>query len=262
MMRRQVYEWRGVMPSQNSPTPFSLNLHPILTINPFIPAYTANRNEAVEIFVGGYGSNLDIPAFVTAEQFIVVDELSVWPPTASCQLWVNNELYFQNPDGSTQTSGGHNIGISGYTSSFGPSGGTQFQPLGWIPSWSLKKTPLYIKQGSTWGAYFYLNDLNPSQVVKDITTNTGSIQTINYAAGNIVPATDGDIWIPRVYLEYVLFDGSDSLIAFELLERNMPITVESVMAYKQMLIRHQLMADIHERKVNEEKLKSIPKRFS
>ena len=70
MMRRQVYEWRGIVPAQTSPNPFTLNLHPILTINPLIPQFTANRNEGVEIFVGGYGSNLDIPAFVTAEQFI------------------------------------------------------------------------------------------------------------------------------------------------------------------------------------------------
>ena len=263
MMRRQVYEWRGIVPSQTSPNPFTLNLHPILTINPLIPQFTANRNEGVEIFVGGYGSNLDIPAFVTAEQFLVVDELSVWPPTASCQLWVNQKLYFQNPDGSTQTSGGNNIGIHGYTSPFGPSGGTQFKPLGWIPSWSMSKTPLYIKQGSTWGAYFYLNTTQPSQVVKDTTTNTGATRNFNYSLNNnVIPPQDGDIWIPRVYIEYVLFDGADSLIAYEMTQRDMPVSVQTVMAYKQMLIRHQLMADIHEKKENEKKLKSIPKRFS
>jgi hypothetical protein len=79
---------------------------------------------------------------------------------------------------------------------------------------------------------------------------------------NVIPAQIGDIWIPRVYLEYVLFDGADSLIAYELTQRDMPVSVETVMKYKQMLIRHQLMADIHEKKENEEKLKSIPKRFS
>jgi hypothetical protein len=263
MMRRQVYEWRGIVPSQTSPNPFTLNLHPILTINPLIPQFTANRNEGVEIFVGGYGSNLDIPAFVTAEQFLVVDELSVWPPTASCQLWVNQQLYFQNPDRSTQTSGGNNIGIHGYTSPFGPSSGTQFKPLGWIPSWSMSKTPLYIKQGSTWGAYFYLNDTQPSQVVKDTTTNTGATRNFNYSLNtNVIPPQDGDIWIPRVYLEYVLFDGADSLIAYEMTQRDMPVSVQTVMTYKQMLIRHQLMADIHEKSENEKKLKSIPKRFS
>ena len=265
MMRRQVYEWRGVVPSQAYPDPFTLNLHPILTLNPYIPQFTANRDEGVEIFVGGYGSNLDIPAFVTAEQFLVIDELSVWPLTASCQLWVNQQLYFQNPDRSTQTSGGHNIGISGYTSSFGPSGGTQFKPLGWQPSWAMSDTPLYIKQGSTWGAYFYMNSLQPSQVVKDITTPANASTTVSFdysLTNNVIPPQVGDIWIPRVYIEYVLFDGADSLIAYELTQRDMPVSVETVMKYKQMLIRHQLMADIHERKENEEKLKSIPKRFS
>jgi|TARA_R110002167_G_scaffold108797_2_gene277688 hypothetical protein len=263
MMRRQVYEWRGIVPAQTSPNPFTLNLHPILTINPLIPQFTANRNEGVEIFVGGYGSNLDIPAFVTAEQFIVVDELSVWPPTASCQLWVNQQLYFQNPDGATQTSGGNNIGIHGYTSPFGPSSGTQFKPLGWVQSWALSKTPLYIKQGSTWGAYFYINTTQPSQVVMDTTTNTAATRNFNYSlTNNVIPPQDGDIWIPRVYLEYVLFDGADSLIAYEMTQRDMPVSVDTVMKYKQMLIRHQLMADIHEKNENEEKLKSIPKRFS
>ena len=175
-----------------------------------------------------------------------------------------HKLYFQNPDRSTQTSQEEiTLVFHGYTSSFGPSGGTQFKPLGWMPSWALSKTPLYIKQGSTWGAYFYLNTTQPSQVVKDTTTNTGATRNFNYSLNNnVIPPQDGDIWIPRVYIEYVLFDGADSLIAYEMTQRDMPVSVQTVMAYKQMLIRHQLMADIHEKKENEKKLKSIPKRFS
>ena len=129
----------------------------------------------------------------------------------------------------------------------------------------MSETPLYIKQGSTWGAYFYMNNLQPSQVVKDITTPANDATTVSFdysLTNNVIPPQVGDIWIPRVYIEYVLFDGADSLIAYELTQRDMPVSVETVMKYKQMLIRHQLMADIHERKENEEKLKSIPKRFS
>jgi len=256
MMRRQIYEWRGVVPSAASPNPFTLNLHPILTINPFIPAYNTNPRQPLEIFVGGYGSNLDIPAFVTASQFIVIDEISVWPPEASINLWVEQTQYFQNPDNVVSR------GVTGYTSPFSPSGGTQFAPLGWMPSFSLTDTPLYVKQGQTWGAYFYLCNLNQNQTVRDITTNTATSQNHNYAVGAAIPPTDGDIWIPRAYLEFVLFDGADSLIAFQLMSQDMPVSVKTVTAYKQMLIRHQLMSDIHEREEYEEDLKSVPKRFS
>ena len=55
MMRRQVYEWRGVVPSQAYPDPFTLNLHPILTLNPYIPQFTANRNEGSVLVLDGVG---------------------------------------------------------------------------------------------------------------------------------------------------------------------------------------------------------------
>jgi hypothetical protein len=258
MLRRQAYEWRGIVPDNASP-PVTLNLHPILSINPVIPAYNAAALAPVDIFVGGYGSNLDIPANVTASQFIVLDEISVWPPQASAQIWIQETLYFQNPDGTATR------GVHGNTTPFTPTGGNLTQtvipnpkaPLGIMPSYNLNDTPIYIKQGQTWGCYFYLNQLQQTQVCgKGIGTSTW-----NYAVSASPLPEEGDLWVPRVYLEFVLFDGADSIIAFKLMQQDMPVTVESVTAYKQMLIRHKLMSDIHEKKENEKKLAHIPERF-
>ena len=74
MMRRQVYEWRGLIPSTTYPTPYVLNQDPILTLSPAIPAWGTHANAQVDIFVGGLGNNLDIPGYVKATQFIVIDE--------------------------------------------------------------------------------------------------------------------------------------------------------------------------------------------
>lgn len=258
MLRRQVYEWRGIVPDNTSP-PFTLNLHPILTLNPVIPAWPAGEQAPIDIFVGGYGSNLDVPANVTASQFLVLDEISVWPPQASAQLWVDETLYYVNPDRTASN------GVQGYTTPFTPTGGNLRQtvipnprtPLGWMPSYSLTSTPLYIKQGQTWGCYFYINQLQQTQVCGK---GTGA-STWNYGVSASPNPEEGDLWVPRVYLEFVLFDGADSIIAFKLMQQDMPVTVKTVTAYKQMLIRHKLMSDIHEKKEDEKKLADIPKRF-
>ena len=99
MMRRQVYEWRGLIPSTTYPTPYVLNQDPILTLSPAIPAWGTHANAQVDIFVGGLGNNLDIPGYVKATQFIVIEDIACSAYNGGAiQVRINTTDYFQNPD--------------------------------------------------------------------------------------------------------------------------------------------------------------------
>ncbi|MHA1289914.1 MAG: hypothetical protein ACTSPB_21240 [Candidatus Thorarchaeota archaeon] len=254
MMRRQVYEWRGVIPSATYPRPYVLNQDPVLTVAPAIPAWINNAREPLDIFVGGLGNNLDIPGYVKATQFIVIDELSLWPPAATANPWVETTQYFQNPDGSVSG------GISGLASPFGPERGNRYAALAYAPVFYMSDTPLYVLPGQTWGVNFQINQLQQTQLVYDKTNGTALLNW-DYSTTTTINNDDGDIWVPRVYLEYVLFDGSDALIANFLMKQNIPVNVVNVQAHKRMIIRNKLMADISERNQLESDLESVPRRL-
>lgn len=251
MMRRQAYEWRAVVPDATWPTPYTLNLQPILSPNPVVPAVPGNLSADYDIFVGGYGTLLDIPAFIKATQFILLDELSCWPPASTVQPWVETTKYFQNPDGVVSD------GLSGFTVPFLPTGIPGNGPLFYYPSFSLKDTPIYILPGQTWGVYWSCA-LNTNGVVS-IPTQTGSVN-VDYTIDNIIDVTTGDLIIPRVYVEFILFDGSDALIANRLIRRGEPVSVATVEAHKRALIRYKLMADMEDAK--DEGIKRIPRKFA
>lgn len=256
MMRRQVYEWRGLIPSTTYPTPYVLNQDPILTLSPAIPAWGTHANAQVDIFVGGLGNNLDIPGYVKATQFIVIDELSLWPPAASANIWVETTQYFQHPDNVVGP------GISGNASPYGPSPGLRYGPQSLSPSFYLSDTPMYVIPGQTWGVYYSINQLQQTMVAYDAQTSGVATRSWDYSVTTAINDEDGDIWIPRVYLEYVLFDGSDALIANFLMKQNIPVNVKTVQAHKRMIIRNKLMADISERNEYEAALEDVPRRLS
>jgi len=256
MMRRQVYEWRAVIPSDSYPDVFVLNQDPVLTQTPAIPAWRGNASQGLDVFVGGLGNNLDIPGYVKATQFFVIDELSLWPPRATANIWVETSRYFQRPDRAVAA------GVSGNAAPFGPSGGTRYAAQALSNSFHMTDTPMYVLPGQTWGIYYAINQLQQTQVAYDDTTGGAEVRNWDYSTTTAIDPEDGDIWIPRLYLEYVLFDGADALIASFLMEQDIPVTVETVQAHKRMLIRNKLLADISERNELEAALDGVPRRLS
>ena len=223
MMRRQVYEWRGVIPSATYPLPYVLNQDPVLTVAPAIPAWINNAREPLDIFVGGLGNNLDIPGYVKATQFIVIDELSLWPPpNFTANPWVETTQYFQNPDGSVSG------GISGLASPFGPESGNRYAALSYSRILH-ERYPTLCLARSNLGVNYQINQLQQTQLVYDKQNGT-AVLNWDYSTTTTINNDDGDIWVPRVYLEYVLFDGSDALIANFLMKQNIPVNVVNVQA--------------------------------
>ena len=254
MMRRQAYEWRGLIPSATWPEPYTLNLQPVLSATPVIPQIMANAD--YDIFVGGLGTNLAIPGFVKATQFIVIDEISCWPPQSTIQPWVDTTRYFQLPDGSTGE------GLTGYAVPFIPGGGSAYSALGIYNVYSFKDTPMYVKPGQTWGVYWRWPH-NTAQTLPIWKNTAGIPLTVDYTAGPTNAGDNaGDLRIPRVYLEYVLYDGIDAIIANRLVRQGDTVSVRKVEAYKRALIRYKLMADIVDREENQELHQQIPRKFA
>mgnify|MGYP003675810090 CR=1 FL=1 len=94
-MRRQVFEWKNIMPVGET---ISLNKSPILKPNN-VHTLALPANIPVDIFIGGKGNNLDIPAELSATQYVVIDAIAVWPQNLAAQIYVNTTRYFENPDG-------------------------------------------------------------------------------------------------------------------------------------------------------------------
>ena len=103
--------------------------------------------------------------------------------------------------------------------------------------------------------------MQQTQVAYDRETSGVTTRSWDYSTTTAIDNDDGDIWIPRVYLEYVLFDGSDALIANFLMSQNIPVNVKTVQAHKRMIIRNKLMADISERNEYEQALEEVPERL-
>ena len=252
MMRRQAYEWRGIVPSAAWPEPYTLNLQPILTATPVVPQIQANHD--YDIFTGGLGTLLDVPGFIKATQFIVIDEISCWPPQAKIQPWVDTTRYFQRPDNSTAD------GLDGWAIPFLPGGGTTYSALGIYSSFSFKDTPIYVIPGQTWGIYWRWPTADT--VTIPTTNNSGAVPlTVNYTTSDtVVGGVSGDLLMPRLYLEYILYDGVDALIANRLIQQGDTVSVAKVEAYKRAMIRFKLMADIVDAENPE--IKTIPRKFA
>ena len=113
MIRRQAYEWRNVVPA-NETSNYVLG-HPVINPSagarcPAIPARVP-----IDIFTGGYGNNLDSTADLRATQFIIIDSIGGWYGTkvgipgggngkqsAFVAIRVETPRYFVNPDGTFQ----------------------------------------------------------------------------------------------------------------------------------------------------------------
>ena len=220
-IRRQAAEWRNVVPQGDRkvrPT------HPVLgrwtaadesagrTYNETIETVGINPGDVVGVFTGGIGNNLVTSAHLKATEMIIIDSLSCWPPDASINVFVNSQYYFEAPDYSSVS------GLSGYTVPFPEPNELNiftFESfLEGIP------TPIVIEPESTWGIYY----------------------TVEKATHDGSPTRDGQIG--RVFVKYLLIDGSDLLLVNQMKELSIPITWSEIQRFRQDLIRHGLMADI------------------
>lgn len=208
-MRRQVYEWRNIMPTGET---VSLNKNPILKPND-VHTIALPANIPVDVFIGGVGNNIDIPAELTATQFIVIDAIAVWPKTLAAQIYVNTTRYFENPDGTVSE------GITGKLVPFpnGHDGVYNFDyEEGLCP-------PVYVASGQTWGI-----EVTPLEAIPEY---TGSNAT--------------DLNTAFCFVKYLLIDGADALVAKQLISAGWELTVENIQRYKQDLVKHNLYAGIN-----------------
>lgn len=227
MIRRQAYEWRNVVPA-NETKSYVLG-HPVINPSagarcPAIPARVP-----IDIFTGGYGNNLDSTADLRATQFIIIDSIAGWDGTkigipgggngkqsAFVAIRVETTRYFVNPDGTFQP---------GLPTSAVPFPDTISTASGIESVFTFGDfkdglpTPVYILPGQTWGIEFYLPDGSPT-----------------YTAEN-------DYEIHRAFVKYLLLEDTDMIIAMQLLMDGVPVTVENINSYRRSLIRQQLYLD-------------------
>ena len=76
-LRRQAYEWRNIVPVGSN---VSNTGHPILTYDAAGAVQATVRqidpDRPIDIMIGGVGNNLEEPAELRANQFIVIDSVA------------------------------------------------------------------------------------------------------------------------------------------------------------------------------------------
>lgn len=176
------------------------------------------------IFTGGYGTLVNEVNLVKDDEFLVLDKISCssgvspqgsevnggvltkWIPNMEIQVVIDTTGYYRDPQNV------YSSGVSGMASPYPAT-------LQDIPYYSLTP-PIYILTGQTWDIrYTFYNDLKGA-----------------FADGyftSIDPLTP----IGRVFVNYTLFDGTDSLIAYKLLSIGIPVTVDSVQWFRKLLLK-------------------------
>jgi hypothetical protein len=288
-IRRQAFEWRNVCPIGQKYTIGHPVLNPVpsSTANNYwlpssniiktrstgvVNAYSQIVSPAIDggrpipIFTGQHGNNIKTSAHVLAIQMVIIDSLACWPPEANVNVFVNDTYFFEAPDYSAIN------GLSGFTVPFPEPNYPQYFTVE-----SFKDgidPPIYILPGDTWGVYvtFPEKTFAGSQVFgtgtsqPDGTSNTGSFPTSgpqysyqpSWATGgppnydNQANRPEADYELARVFVKYLLIDGADFLIAQKMLEIGLPVNADSIVKYRQDLIRWQLTSDVVEGTLDEE----------
>jgi len=207
-MRRQVYEWRNIMPTGDTVV---LNKNPILTPNN-VHTVALPANIPIDIFIGGKGNNLDIPAQLTATQYIIIDAIAVWPQTLAAQIYVNTTYYFENPDRTVSA------GITGNIVPF-PNGHNGIYNYDYENGLN---PPVYIAPGQTWGI-----EVTPLVDIPEYTGNNATDENTAFC-----------------FVKYLLIDGADALVAKQLISAGWDLTVDNIQRFKQDLLKHNLFAGI------------------
>tara|TARA_R110002126_G_scaffold39375_2_gene116933 strand:+ start:2951 stop:3613 length:663 start_codon:yes stop_codon:yes gene_type:complete len=209
-MRRQVYEWRNIMPVGEDNI---LNTLPILKPNN-VHTIALGANIPIDIFIGGVGNNIDIPAELKATQYIVIDAIAVWPQNLAAQIYVNTSKYFQNPDRTP------NEGITGKMVPF-PNGNGGIINYDYDEGLS---PPVYVMPNQIWGI-----EVTPLQDIPEYTGDGVTDETIAFC-----------------FVKYLLIDGADALIAKRLIDVGWKITSQNIQRYKQDLVRFNIIAGMAE----------------
>lgn len=225
-MRRQLYEWRNVVPTG---TIVSNTGHPVL-VEGSITTVALRANKPYDIFVGDVGNNLEKPGELLATQFIVIDSIGCWPTQSAVNVRINTTRYFQDPTG---------VPMEGLTGSAVPFPDSNTAGLFTFESFVDGLTPtIYVLPGQTWGVE-YMPLLNVAAVAD--------------------PTADSEI--ARAVVRYLLIDGVDQLIAVNLLKNSIPVSAENIQWYKQNLIRHKLMSSLSDEIINRELLAKHERRY-
>ena len=207
-MRSQTYEWSNINAADGTRR----------TASGTATAGPLAANTAVDIFIGGVGNNITMPAQTTATQFVVLEEISCTPYSGGAmQVRINTTDYFQNPDVTNQA------GVTGIMSPYPRGSQNIIGAVGdlvaaaaddnsiLLPSFTLYPD-IYVLPGQVWTCLY-----NPVDVA---------------ATGNGTAA----------FIKYTLYDGPDALIANKLLEMGVTVNPNNVDWYKRTLIEQQSAA--------------------
>ena len=183
-IRRQCYEWRNVV--QNIGDTVYLNGYPTSWVGSCITT-TVPANEEIDIFIGGIGNNIDMPARLKAYQYVVIDAVAVFPVYFNAQIYVNTTKYFQDPDGVPSRDGG----ISGFVVPF-PNRAT------WTQGGNQSILNLDCKKD-----FNLLNYQTESRMGVTIKTSQ-QLDGQSEATGDR---------IAKCFVKYLLIDGADAVVA-------------------------------------------------
>ena len=212
-VRTQVYEWTNV----GGPGFTTSVGRQVGIIGAVFPP-----NVSIDIFTGGVGNNITIPPYVRGNQFVVIEDISLTPTLESTlQITVNTTDYFEQPDrtlGGIATGPGQpqvQAGVSGLLSPYpcgaqgpGPGGNAPTADDNSIlePIFKLDP-PVYMLPGQKWSMVW-----TPGIGVNGIGASAA------------------------VMIRYKLYDGPDSLIATQILEMGLPVTLNNVNWYKKEIL--------------------------
>jgi hypothetical protein len=226
-MRSQVYEWTNLAPTSTGSNIRQSN-------DPM--SVTVDADKALDIFIGGKGTNITQPASTTATQFVVIEDIAASPQSGGAlNVRINTTDYFQNPDVTQQagvpglaspyprgtTSGGETFSLTLSSGATDNGGSTVIAGDNVLPSFSL--TPeVYVLPGQTWSVLYSCT----STINGGVATGAGVIQVGAVAA----------------FVKYTLYDGPDSLIRNKLLEMGITVNPSNVDWYKRSLLEQQSRA--------------------
>ncbi len=176
------------------------------------------------IFTGGFGNLVNEVNMVRDTQFVVINEigctpgvspqesvvnggnLTKWIPNMMIQVVIETTGYYRDPQNV------YSSGVSGMASPYPKS----VQDLPYYSLWP----PIYILAHQTWDIrYTFYNDLQGSFADGYFTS---------------IPTSTN---LGRVWVDYTLFSGTDSLIANRLLSLGIPVTIDSVEWFRKLLLK-------------------------
>lgn len=216
-MRKQIYQW-----TLNGKGAYNSDDYP-------------NIGEEISIFTGGYGNNITEANLVREDRFVVIHQfgstpgivvpndggnfvptgiisgtdLIGWVPNGFVNVFINTTGYYQDPQ--NLFSGG----ISGEASPYPATAAIR-------PSNYQLSPPVYVLPDQTWDIRITLmNDIHAFVAAEGITDIP--ISTV----------------LARVFVQYWLFDGSDALIANNLLDLGIDVTIDNIEWFRRQLLQRE-----------------------